>query len=221
MYTEPAGTRPSGNNAPIGTNQTNPNPTTPNTSDPQTTPSETPQGQPSPTPTLAFRTITREDATKLPRPDTIPLPNSISIPNIDVEAPIDVVGLDDRNYVEVPHDVSRTGWYQYSAKPSTPIGSSVIVGHVDGVTQGAGAFFNLRKLNPGDTITVTLQDGTPLNYTVVSREIFSKSNAPLRELFSKNGPERLTLITCGGPFDPATLGYTDNIVITATPTTKN
>ena len=165
----------------------------------------------------AYRSLDRRDATELPRPDRTPRPVELRIPAIDVRVPVDVVGLDASGQVEVPEDVARAGWYRFSAKPASGEGSTVIVGHVDGVDQGAGAFYDLRSLNPGDTITVTRADDRQVTYEVVARERFAKSQVPLRELFSRSGPERLTLITCGGPFDPASLEYTDNIVVTAVP----
>ena len=168
-----------------------------------------------------YRTLDRRDATELPRPDRTPRPVGIAIPAIDVRTDVDVVGLDERDQVQVPEDVARTGWYRFSAKPGSGSGSIVIVGHVDGIDQGAGAFYDLRALRPGDTVTLTRADDRTVTYEVVAREIFSKSKVPLRELFSRSGPERLTLITCGGAFDPAALEYTDNIVVTAVPVDSN
>lgn len=168
-------------------------------------------------PSTPYRSLDRRDATKLPRPDRTPRPVELRIPAIDVRVAVDVVGLDTAGQVEVPVDVARSGWYRFSAKPGSGAGSTVIVGHVDGVDQGAGAFYDLRSLNPGDTITLTRADDRKVTYEVVARERFDKDRVPLRELFSRSGPERLTLITCGGPFDPASLEYTDNIVVTAVP----
>jgi LPXTG-site transpeptidase (sortase) family protein len=164
-----------------------------------------------------YRTLARTDATQLPRPDRTPRPVQISIPAIDVRIPVEVVGLDQGGQVEVPYNVMRAGWYRFSSKPGAGEGSTVIVGHVDGVDQGAGAFYDLRQLRPGDTVKVTRADDRVLTYEVVARERFDKDRVPLRELFSRSGTERLTLITCGGPFDPASLEYTDNIVVTAVP----
>ena len=169
----------------------------------------------------AYRSLERRDATELPRPDRTPRPVELSIPAIDVRVAVDVVGLDTAGQVEVPVDVARSGWYRFSAKPGSGAGSTVIVGHVDGVDQGAGAFYDLRSLDPGDIITVTRADEREMTYEVVARERFDKDRVPLRELFSRSGPERLTLITCGGPFDPASLEYTDNIVVTAVPVDAN
>lgn len=164
-----------------------------------------------------YRTLERVDATALPRPDRTPRPVQIRIPAIDVRTAVDVVGLDAAGQVQVPEDVSRAGWYRFSSKPGSGEGSTVIVAHVDGVDQGAGVFYDLRKVRPGDTVTLTRADDRTMTYEVVAREVFDKDRVPLRELFSRSGPERLTLITCGGPFDPASLEYTDNVVVTALP----
>lgn len=160
---------------------------------------------------------TRSDATVLPSRDPGATPRQIRIPRLSIDAPIDEVGLISDGKVEVPRDVSRTGWYRYSQVLESDEGSTVIVGHRDGVNQGAGAFYGLGELQLGDRIVLTTEAGDRVRYEVVARESFDKQIVPLDELFSSAGPHRLTLITCGGPFDATTLGYTDNVVVTAVP----
>lgn len=169
-------------------------------------------------PRSPYRTLARTDATQLPRPDRTPRPVRITIPAIDVATDIDVVGLAADGQVEVPYDVRRTGWYRFSSRAGSDAGSTVIVGHRDGIDQGSGAFAGLGELRPGDRITVERAGGSRLRYEVVAREAFAKSNVSWQEFFSRSGPARLTLITCGGSFDPSALSYTDNIVVTAVPT---
>ena len=160
---------------------------------------------------------TRSDATVLPIRDPGATPRQIRIPRLSIDAPIDEVGLIGDGKVEVPRDVSRTGWYRYSQVLESDEGSTVIVGHRDGVNQGAGAFYGLGELQLGDRIVLATEAGDRVRYEVVARESFDKQIVPLDELFSSAGPHRLTLITCGGPFDATTLGYTDNVVVTAVP----
>jgi sortase (surface protein transpeptidase) len=93
----------------------------------------------------------------------------------------------------------------------------VIAGHVDSATQGGGAFFRLRDLRPGDEVTVAGSDGATRTFSVVSREVFEKAAVPLDQLFARDGPPRLTLITCGGAFDASSRHYRDNVVVTAQP----
>jgi hypothetical protein len=54
-------------------------------------------------------------------------------------------------------------------------------------------------------------------FTVIAREVHPKTKIPLDRYFARDGNVRLTLITCGGPFDASTRHYRDNVVITAQP----
>ena len=159
----------------------------------------------------------RVDARVLPQRDEGRRPIAVEIPRMDVSAEVLGIGLDARRWVEVPEDVTRTGWYRYSQLPGAETGATVIVGHRDGNGQGPGALKVLDQLRLDDRIVVTAVDGTRWEYRVVARESFAKTVVPLDELFSPLGPHRLTLITCGGPFDDNSLGYTDNVVVTAVP----
>ncbi len=125
------------------------------------------------------------------------------------------VGVTDTGEMEVPHDVSEVGWYRYGPAPGAPEGSAVLTGHVDDYRQGVGVFARIGDLNPGDVVQVADESGATREFTVVSREEWAKSEVPLARLFDRGGAGRLVLITCGGTFNDATLGYDDNIAITA------
>ncbi|MCP3782752.1 class F sortase [Micromonospora sp. A3M-1-15] len=149
---------------------------------------------------------------------TVP-PVGLRIPPIGVTATVDPVGINRRtDEFEVPPSVDRVGWYRYGPGLEAGTGSVVIAGHVDSADQGRGAFFRLRELDRGDTLTVTGSDGRERPYRVVAREEYAKTRIPLDRYFARDGSPRLTLITCGGPFDAKTRHYRDNIVVTAVPT---
>ncbi|MBO4161661.1 MULTISPECIES: class F sortase [Micromonospora] len=148
---------------------------------------------------------------------TVP-PVKLRIPAIDVTATVNPVGVDTRtDEFDVPPSVDQIGWYRYGPGLETDAGSVVIAGHVDSSEQGKGAFFRLRELDRGDTLTATGADGKQRAYRVVAREEYAKTKIPLDRYFARDGKPRLTLITCGGPFDPKTRHYRDNIVVTAVP----
>jgi hypothetical protein len=65
---------------------------------------------------------------------------------------------------------------------------------------------------------VTDDAGTARTFSVLSREEWHKGEVPLDRLFDRSGDPRLVLITCGGSFNTSTLGYDDNIAVTAVPT---
>jgi len=146
-----------------------------------------------------------------------PVPTSIVIPELDVRAPIDQVGVEADGWVEIPDDVARVGWYRFGVAPGSAEGSAVIVGHRDGWNEGAGALYDLARLEPGDVIQVERADSSTVTYAVVSREAIDKADLPTSELFAEIGDPRLTLISCIGYFDRGNGGYQQNIVVTALP----
>jgi sortase (surface protein transpeptidase) len=75
----------------------------------------------------------------------------------------------------------------------------------------------LRAAEVGQEVAVTDAAGTTTRWRVVSRELIQKQVLPLDRLFAREGPPRLTLITCGGPFLPEYASYRDNVVVVAEP----
>ncbi|MEV4466899.1 class F sortase [Micromonospora echinofusca] len=155
---------------------------------------------------------------ELPAGTKVVPPVRLEIPAIDVTATVNAVGINERtNEFEVPPSVDQIGWYRYGPGLETDAGSVVVAGHVDSATQGKGAFYRLRELDEGDTLTATGSDGEARRYRVVAREEYDKTRIPLDRYFARDGKPRLTLITCGGPFDAKARKYRDNIVVTAVP----
>jgi sortase (surface protein transpeptidase) len=126
------------------------------------------------------------------------------------------VGVDPDGQMTIPAEVDRVGWYRFGPAPGA-VGSAVIAGHVDSREQGLGAMAPLREAAVGDEVLVADASGSPTRWRVVSRELISKQVLPLDRLFSRDGPPRLTLITCGGPFLPEFRSYRDNVVVVAEP----
>jgi sortase (surface protein transpeptidase) len=175
---------------------------------------------PSPTPPTLAATAPAEKATapaEKPRVAAVP-PRRLTIPAIDVDAAVRATGIDEATgELDVPRSVDTVGWYRFGPELAAGAGSVVIAGHVDSAEQGQGAFFRLRDLRAGDRVTVTGPGGETRVYTVDSRRVYAKSSAPMDRLFARDGPPRLTLITCGGTFDRRDGHYRDNVVVTAGP----
>ena len=149
-----------------------------------------------------------------PPPEEPPAdPFRLTIDRIGVDAPIVAVGVEPgTNAMQIP-GLDDVGWYQYGSLPGDETGTAVLVGHVDGDGR-PGVFANLRDLAPGDPFTVTQPDGSARTFVVTGLQQFDKQALP-SDLFARGGPPRLALITCGGPFDPATGHYLDNVVVVA------
>ena len=150
------------------------------------------------------------------RGDGVP-PARIRLPSLGVDTAVVAVGVDGRGEMAVPEDVRQTGWYRFGPAPGSAAGSSVVSGHVDDAVQGRGAFYRLVDLAVGDPVVVTTVAGVDLTFRVSTVRRIPKSTLPVDELFARDGPPHLTLVTCGGAFDRASGSYRDNVVVTALP----
>jgi hypothetical protein len=145
-----------------------------------------------------------------------PVPVRITASDLGVDAAIEAVGVEPDGSMTLPADVDRVGWYRFGPAPGDA-GSAVLAGHVDDDEQGLGALAPLRGAEVGDELAVTDADGTTTRWRVAARELIQKRSLPLDELFRRDGPPRLTLITCGGPFLTEFGSYRDNVVVVAEP----
>jgi hypothetical protein len=142
----------------------------------------------------------------------LPAPVHLAVPARGVDAVVEAVGVQPDGQMTLPDDVDRVGWYRFGPAPGAD-GSAVIAGHVDDREQGLGALAPLREAEVGDEVVVTDSAGTGTRWRVLSRELIQKQVLPLDRLFAREGPPRLTLITCGGPFLAEFGSYRDNVVV--------
>jgi hypothetical protein len=144
-------------------------------------------------------------------------PTRVQIEHLGIDAPVYPSAIDlKQGVLDVPSQITRLGWWIDGMTPGSKSGAVLIAGHVDSATAGAGALFNLKSAQRGDTIRVTTESGRTFAYRVVSVQTMLKENLPT-DIFSRNGRPRLVLVTCGGPFDTAIRHYRDNVVVTAVP----
>ena len=163
-------------------------------------------------------TTTRPTTTTLPavrpaRPAADPV--RVRIPSIGVDATVRAEGLAPDGTMAVP-PAREVGWYSPGSAPGDEQGSAVLAGHVDydGVR---GAFFDLRSLPQGSEVVVTDTTGKDHRFRVTERFQVGKGELPIGRLFRRIGEPTVTLITCGGAFNPSLGRYADNIVVVATP----
>jgi LPXTG-site transpeptidase (sortase) family protein len=174
------------------------------------TPDPTPPVAAAPPVTVPLPRIAEEPAAPAP-------PVRVRLPAFAVDAPVTPVGVDDRGRMDVPFDIRTVGWYRFGPGPGATTGSAVLSGHVDDRDQGYGAFHRLGALAPGDPVAVDLADGGVVSYRVAAVTRVPKGDLPVDEVFARTGAPRLTLVTCGGPFDNDAHAYTENVVVVARP----
>lgn len=150
------------------------------------------------------------------RPEQV-RPVRVSIGRVDIDARVRPVGVAPDGQMELPASPRVFGWYRFGPAPgSDDSGSAVIAGHLDSLELGLGPLVRLREVRAGDTVAVRTSDGSATSYRVVAVERFDRQALPA-ELFTRSGPPRLRLVTCGGEYDPGRGGYQENLVVTAAP----
>ena len=179
----------------------------------------TPPPQPTPVQAGSLTLIAKPGTPAAAPPQSLALiaskPVSVKIPAIGVDASVDTLGLNPDGTVQVPAEPMDAGWYDGSASPGQ-IGAAVLLGHVDFKTTGPAVFYRLGALNPGDTATITRENGTTATFTVTAVREFPKSQFPTSEVYeASSNAAQLRLITCGS-WDSDEQAYTGNTIAFAT-----
>lgn len=144
------------------------------------------------------------------------VPTGLSIPRLSLSVPIVPTTLEPDGQMALPDRPTEIGWYAYGPTPGAEEGSAVLAGHVDSRRYGIGPLVKLQRLERGDTIVVTSAQGKT-TFSVTAVERISKRALPVRDLFRRTGSPEVRIITCGGPYDPRSGGYQDNVIVTARP----
>lgn len=118
--------------------------------------------------------------------------------------------------LQLPERPTVLGGFAAGAAPGAQAGTAVVAGHLDSASVGPGPLVALFDLRAGDVLQLTDAAGGHHRYSVVSRTSYPKSALP-PEVFSRDGPPRLAVVTCGGAFDAARGHYADNVVVLAVP----
>lgn len=142
------------------------------------------------------------------------IPTSLAISRIQVNAPVESVGLDRLHNMAVPIEWPDVGWYEYGAPPGA-VGNTVIDGHVDNARGKPGVFYNLKNLVVGDTVVVTNASGTAYTYRVTKSATYSVKDFPSQEVFGTTTKATLNLITCDGVWIQSQKMYDKRLVVTA------
>lgn len=140
-------------------------------------------------------------------------PRIVSIPKIGVKARIVPEGVTKDGSLAAPGNVYDTGWYTASSLPGTQ-GAMLLDGHVSSWTTN-GVFYNLKKLQAGDIVTVERGDTKTYQYKVVKMQTYSADAVDMNAAVTPvvPGTPGLNLITCGGKVKPGTSEFTERVVV--------
>jgi len=138
---------------------------------------------------------------------------SLAIPTLGVEATIVGVAQDEDGAMSAPADPDQVAWYTLG--PGMGVrGNVVFAGHVDWGGQ-LRVFGRLFTLDVGDAVLVVDADGNGYEYVVESSRWVQAEGAPVEEIFGQTHEPTITLITCGGAYNPNTREYLERLIVRA------
>jgi hypothetical protein len=141
-------------------------------------------------------------------------------------------GLSSAGWIYIPPDPAVLAWDSDDAAVTADHGTAIIAGHINYVINGrtvVGALVDLAeyaRTGIGKVVTVTLSSGDRVRFRIAEVRVYTKddlaADAGLRERLydqkGRYGPQhaaRLLLVSCGGPFDPDTGEYLENVFVYA------
>jgi hypothetical protein len=144
-------------------------------------------------------------------------PIALQVDSVGVDAPIELGGVVDGIMMD-PSGPWVVSWYEPLGKVGEG-GNVVMAGHVDYWNVGPAVFWDVRYLPEGDIIRVVGEDGKNYEYAVQWTQSYMADQLTPEviqgEIVGDTGQETLTLITCGGEFNPDTGEYNQRWVVRA------
>lgn len=143
------------------------------------------------------------------------LPVRLKIPAIDVDAPIEYVGLTPDGAMGIPKGPSDVGWFELGPRPGEE-GSAVMAGHYGTWKNGQGSVFdNLHKLLPGDKLYVEDEKGVVTVFVVRESRRYDPE-ADAADVFTASDEKpHLNLITCEGAWNKVSKSFPQRLVVFA------
>ena len=197
------------------------------------------------TPAATGTATTRPTEAPTPTPSPTPYNGSITkfkMPRLGIDAPIEEMGLNAAGELDTPRNENRdVAWYHLYDKPGRPNpdnlggwqqlgglktseykGNSVFSAHIY-YHETPAPFVNLQRAAIGDEVSAVMQDGREYKYKVIAGPTVVlatalDANRMAQLIWPSNKPvdkEWLTMISCGGQFDPVTREYYSRVIVIA------
>ena len=140
-------------------------------------------------------------------------PVRLKIPAINVDAPIEYVGLTPQGAMDVPKTPDSVAWLQIGQRPGEN-GSAVIAGHYGWWKSGSESVFdNLYKLRKGDKLFIEDDKGVIVSFVVRESRRYDPSADASAVFGSNDGKAHLNLITCEGVWVGILKTYSKRLVV--------
>ena len=139
----------------------------------------------------------------------------LAVPRLGVTAAVTPMGYAaDGRTLATPNSPWGVAWYQFTGYPGGG-GNAVLAGHVDWYTGAPAVFAGLGQLGVGDRVELVRADGRAVVYAVASVESVRPDTANVAAILGPTSREAVTLITCGGAWDPVAHDYSHRLIVRA------
>lgn len=142
------------------------------------------------------------------------LPARLQIPKLNIDTPVDSLGLTSEGDLDTPNTATNAGWYNAGARPGV-IGSAVIDGHYGYANNVPAVFDHLHTLVKGDVFYVEDEQGVRYAFMVSGLRTFSPDDDTSPVFSSSDGRAHLNLITCQGTWNKDKASYSNRLVVFA------
>jgi LPXTG-site transpeptidase (sortase) family protein len=146
-----------------------------------------------------------------PTAETVIPPVRILVPSIKVDAKVEVLEVV-ADALQDPSNGDDVAWYKETGKPGQE-GNSVFAGHLNWYGQPEAVFFAIDQLKEGDEIIVRDHGCGEFTYLVEWAELIQVADADMKEITGPSDEKMITLITCGGTWDPSISEYLERTVV--------
>ena len=143
---------------------------------------------------------------------SVELPVRLKIPSINIDAPVEYVGLTSDGAMDVPKSPDDVAWFNLGPRPREN-GSAVIAGHKGWKNNIPAVFDNLHKLRKGDKISVEDEKGVITTFVVREIRIYGKDEVVSDVFGSNDGKSHLNLITCTGVWNKAEKAFSERLIV--------
>lgn len=143
-------------------------------------------------------------------------PKYLNISKIGVKnVKIVEIGLEGEGRLEVPKSFNEAGWYKDGPKAGEE-GNAIIAAHYDRATGAPAVFYSLGKLTKGDKVEVIDEVEKVWEFEVYETG-YVNINDPqaVTKAYENTSQPILTLITCGGVWDPIAHDYNKRLLVKA------
>lgn len=137
---------------------------------------------------------------------------AVAIPALGIEAPIVKVGVGMTGEMVVPRNAGDVAWLDQGPYPGQTK-NVVLAGHISW-NRVRGAFAKIGDLGVGDQVVVSM-DGKDRTFEVKWNCAFPFDSDFAEQIMGKTLEPSITLITCGGTFDPRQGTHNQRIVVRA------